>query len=222
MAAAASPAARWSWAISPAAVGEDPFNIRAYLDILFRSSMYYGQGAWSQRHQRRRSGALDLGGNALGSPSTNCWEAETKARIPTYCTGRTTSRQHIQFGLPSAEAGVPYGPADGRDGMRKNTDLVNAHAPICSAPMARSCSIAGWPSTSSTPSSSRRWWRPIASTDGGMPAAGTTSKARRWRELKSTRIVTGEHVYFPLRLPHLLEHNAAAIWQAGHFTGAAA
>ena len=35
-------------------IGEDPFNIERIWDILFRSSMYYGQGGrGSQRHQRR-------------------------------------------------------------------------------------------------------------------------------------------------------------------------
>jgi L-rhamnonate dehydratase len=31
--------------------------------------------------------------------------------------------------------------------------------------------------------------------------------------IKSTRIVTGEHIYFRYGFRHLLEHNAAAIWQ---------
>jgi L-rhamnonate dehydratase len=36
----------------------------------------------------------------------------------------------------------------------------------------------------------------------------------RLREaIKSTRIATGEHVYFRYGFRHLLEHNAAAIWQ---------
>ena len=47
-----------------------------------------------------------------------------------------------------------------------------------------------------------------------MPAAPRFQGFGRLREaIKSTRIATGEHVYFRYGFRHLLEHNAAAIWQ---------
>ena len=48
---------------------------------------------------------------------------ETKARIPAYCTGNDIE-QHMEFGYKRLKLAIPYGPADGREGMKKNVELV--------------------------------------------------------------------------------------------------
>src|ERR1035437_3074487 len=78
-------------------VGEDPFNIERIWDILFRSSMYYGQGGVVPNAISGVDLALwDLVGNALGMPVYKLLGGETKSRIPTYCTGNDIE-QHIEF-----------------------------------------------------------------------------------------------------------------------------
>ena len=105
-------------------IGEDPFNIERIWDILFRSSMYYGQGGVVPNAISGVDLALwDLVGNALGMPVYKLLGGETKSRIPTYCTGNDIE-QHIEFGYKRLKLALPYGPADGRDGLKKNTDLV--------------------------------------------------------------------------------------------------
>jgi pyruvate/2-oxoglutarate dehydrogenase complex dihydrolipoamide dehydrogenase (E3) component len=44
-------------------------------------------------------------------------------RIPSYCTGNDIE-QHVEFGYKKVKLAIPYGPADGREGMKKNTELV--------------------------------------------------------------------------------------------------
>src|SRR5580700_4262138 len=101
-------------------IGEDPFNIERIWDILFRSSMYYGQAGVVPNAISGVDLALwDLIGNALGMPVYKLLGGETKARIPAYCTGNDIA-QHIEFGYKRLKLALPYGPADGRDGLRKN------------------------------------------------------------------------------------------------------
>src|ERR1039458_2413103 len=66
-------------------IGEDPFNIERIWDILFRSTMYYGQGGVVPNAISGVDLALwDLVGNALGMPVYKLLGGETKSRIPTY------------------------------------------------------------------------------------------------------------------------------------------
>jgi hypothetical protein len=48
---------------------------------------------------------------------------ETKPRIVSYCTGNDIE-QHLKFGYKKLKLAIPHGPADGREGMRKNVALV--------------------------------------------------------------------------------------------------
>ncbi len=88
-------------------MGEDPFNIERIWDILFRSSMYYGQAGVVPNAISGVDLALwDLIGNALGMPVYKLLGGETKPRIPTYCTGNDIE-QHIQFGYKRLKLACP-------------------------------------------------------------------------------------------------------------------
>src|SRR6185436_484221 len=101
-------------------MNEDPFNIERIWDILWRSTMSYGRAGVVINAISGVDLALwDLIGNALGMPVYKLLGGETKRRIPTYCTGNDIE-QHIKFGYKRLKLAVPYGPADGREGFRKN------------------------------------------------------------------------------------------------------
>jgi L-alanine-DL-glutamate epimerase-like enolase superfamily enzyme len=65
----------------------------------------------------------DLAGNALGLPVYKLLGGETKPRITSYCTGNDLE-QHLKFGFKKLKLTIPYGPADGREGIKKNVDLA--------------------------------------------------------------------------------------------------
>ena len=67
----------------------------------------------------------DVVGNALGMPVYKLLGGETKARIPAYCTGNDI-QQHLEFGYTRLKLAIPHGPADGREGMKKNVALVES------------------------------------------------------------------------------------------------
>jgi L-rhamnonate dehydratase len=105
-------------------MNEDPFNVERIWDILWRSTMSYGRAGVVINAISGVDLALwDLIGNALNMPVYKLLGGETKARIPTYCTGNDTD-QHIEFGFKRLKLAIPYGPADGKEGMRKNVELV--------------------------------------------------------------------------------------------------
>ncbi len=65
----------------------------------------------------------DLIGKALEQPVYKLIGGATKARIPAYCTANDIE-QHIDFGFKRLKVAIPHGPADGREGMKKNEALV--------------------------------------------------------------------------------------------------
>ena len=107
-------------------MGEDPFNVERIWDILWRSSMSYGRaGVVINAISGVDLAMWDLVGNALGMPVYKLLGGETKARIPAYCTGNDI-QQHIEFGYKRLKLAIPHGPADGREGMKKNVALVES------------------------------------------------------------------------------------------------
>ena len=105
-------------------IGEDPFDVERLWDIMWRSTLYYGRKGLVVH----AISAVDLAlwvliGNALGEPVYRLLGGATKPRIPGYCTGNDLE-QHVAFGYKKLKLAVPYGPADGRAGMRKNVELV--------------------------------------------------------------------------------------------------
>ena len=106
-------------------MNEDPFDIERLWDTMWRSTMYYGRaGAVVQCHQRRRPRALGPGRQRPRSyRCTNCSAAKRSRAFPTYCTGNDLE-QHVEYGFKRLKLAIPHGPADGKEGMRKNVELV--------------------------------------------------------------------------------------------------
>src|SRR5438270_1464993 len=105
-------------------IGKDPFDIERNWDILWRSSMPYGRDGIAINAISGVDLAMwDLVGNALGMPVYKLLGGETKPRIVSYCTGNDTE-QHFKFGYTKLKLAIPHGPADSREGMKKNVELV--------------------------------------------------------------------------------------------------
>src|SRR6266571_2038861 len=105
-------------------LNEDPFNVERLWDIMWRSTMYYGRtGPVIHAISGVDLALWDLAGNALGMPVYRLLGGETKPRIVSYCTGNDTE-QHFKFGYTKLKLAIPHGPADGREGIKKNVALV--------------------------------------------------------------------------------------------------
>jgi L-rhamnonate dehydratase len=195
-------------------LGKDPFDIERIWDILWRSTMYYDRAGIATNAISGVDLALwDLIGNALGMPVYKLLGGETKPRIPAYCTGNDLE-QHVEFGFKRLKLAMPHGPADGREGMRKNTELVK-HTRELLGPdgdIMLDCWMA-WTERYTLEMADmvapyRVYWM-----EECLPPHDYEGFGRLNAQIKSTRIVTGEHEYTRYGFRQLLERNAAAIWQ---------
>jgi L-alanine-DL-glutamate epimerase-like enolase superfamily enzyme len=105
-------------------VGSNPFDIELLWEQMFRASQFYGRkGAVINVISGIDIALWDLMGKALEQPVYNLLGGKTKEKIPAYVTGNLTER-HKAMGFRDVKLAVPHGPADGREGLRKNIDLI--------------------------------------------------------------------------------------------------
>lgn len=195
-------------------LNENPFNIERIWDILWRSTMSYGRAGVVINAISGVDLALwDLVGNALQMPVYKLLGGETKPRIPIYCTGNDID-QHIEAGFRRLKLAIPYGPADGKEGMRKNTDLVRTTREKLGpdGDIMLDCWMA-WTERYTLEISEmfapyKVYWMEECLQPHDYEGFGRLNAA-----IKSTRIVTGEHEYTRYGFRQLLEHRGAEIWQ---------
>lgn len=106
-------------------MGQDPFDIEKLWDQMFKSSLPYGRKGLPIMAISAVDIALwDIVGKALGQPVWKLLGGATKpAGIPVYSTGNDVGFYHT-LGFRGFKLAMPYGPADGWDGMKKNVELV--------------------------------------------------------------------------------------------------
>ena len=195
-------------------IGKDPFDTERIWDILWRSTMYYDRAGIATNAISGVDLALwDLIGNALGMPVYKLLGGQTKERIPAYCTGNDI-QQHLEFGFKRLKLAMPHGPADGREGMRRNTDLVKRTREMLGpeGDIMLDCWMA-WNERYTLEMAEmvapyRVYWM-----EECLPPHDYEGFGRLNAQIKSTRIVTGEHEYTRYGFRQLLEHHSAAIWQ---------
>lgn len=194
--------------------GEDPFNVEELWDIMWRSTLYYGRKGLVIHALSAVDMALwDIIGIALGMPVYQLLGGETKPQIPAYCTGNDIE-QHVEFGFKMVKLAVPYGPADGREGMKRNVDLVKRTRGLlgpdgdimldCWMALTEDYTI----EFAERAAPYRIHWMEECLQPDDYEGFG------RLRErIKSARMATGEHEYTRYGFRLLLEHHAADIWQ---------
>lgn len=195
-------------------MNRDPFDIERNWDICWRSTMSYGRmGVTMNAISGVDMAMWDIIGKALDMPVYRLIGGEVKDRVPAYCTGNDIE-QHIEFGYKRLKLAIPHGPADGRDGMKKNLDLVK-RARTALGPdgdIMLDCWMA-WTERYTVEMCEmmepyRVYWVEEVLQPHDYKGFGRLNAA-----IKSTRIATGEHEYGRYGFRYLLEANGASIWQ---------
>jgi len=197
-------------------LNEDPFNVERIWDIMWRSTMYYGRmGAVIHAISGVDLAVWDIVGKALNTPVYKLLGGETKpeGRIPCYCTGNDIE-QHVEFGYKRLKLAIPHGPADGKEGQRKNVELVKRTRELLGpdGDIMLDCWMA-WTERYTLEMAElfepyKVYWMEECLQPHDYEGFG-----RLRQQIKSTRIVTGEHEYTRYGFRQLLAHNAAEIWQ---------
>jgi L-rhamnonate dehydratase len=195
-------------------LSKDPFDVELLWDQMWRSTMSYGRmGAVVHAISGADLAIWDLIGKALGQPVYKLLGGETKQRIPSYCTGNDVE-QHLKFGFKRVKLAIPHGPADGREGMRKNLELVKRTRDMVGpdGDIMLDCWMS-WTERYTLEMADlvapyRVYWMEECLQPHDYDGFGRLNAA-----IKSTRIATGEHEYTRYGFRYLLEHKAAQIWQ---------
>ena len=195
-------------------IDEDPFNLERLWDIMWRSTLYYGRKGMVVHAISAVDNALwDLVGNALKMPVYQLLGGETKSRIPSYCTGNDLE-QHIEFGYTKLKLAVPYGPADGLQGMKKNVELVERARKLlgpCGEIML-DCWMALTERYTLEFAEALEPYR-VYWMEECLPPDNYAGFGRLNAQISSTRMATGEHEYTRYGFQLLLECQGADIWQ---------
>jgi len=195
-------------------IGEDPFNVERISDLLWRATMHYGRkGIVTHAISAVDLALWDIIGKALEQPVYKLLGGETKERIPAYCTGNNIEH-HIQFGFKKLKLAIPYGPADGREGMKKNVELVE-RARRALGPDGEIMLDCWMAFTESYTIEFAKMLEPyrVYWLEECLPPDDYAGFRRLNQKVRSTRIVTGEHEYTRNGFKVLVEYDAARIWQ---------
>lgn len=105
-------------------VGADARDVERIWDQMYRASLPYGRRGIGPMAISAVDKALwDLLGRLYGEPVFNLIGGRTREAITVYATGNTVEATS-RHGFPGYKIHLPYGPADGREGLRKNLDQV--------------------------------------------------------------------------------------------------
>ena len=195
-------------------VGQDPFDIERLWDVMYRSTLPYGQAGIAINAISGVDLALwDLVGNALGLPVYKLLGGATKSRIPAYCTGNDIE-QHVKFGYKRVKLAMVKGPADGHEGQLNNIDLIKKTRATVGpeGDIMLDCYMA-WNEQYSIDMAALSEPHRIYWMEECLQPRDYEGFARLREAIKSTRIATGEHEYTRYAFRQLLDHRSAAIWQ---------
>jgi L-rhamnonate dehydratase len=105
-------------------VGSDPRDVERIWDQMWRSTLYYGRKGLAVCAISAVDLALwDLCGKLRDEPVYKVLGGATKGAIPCYVTGVQPAR-YKELGFFGAKLPLPHGPADGREGLKANVELV--------------------------------------------------------------------------------------------------
>jgi L-rhamnonate dehydratase len=104
--------------------GQDPLNIEYLWDVMWRSSINYGRkGLTIQSISAIDLALWDCAGKLRNEPVYKLLGGKTKDSLPCYATCYDPAAAQ-KLGFKGAKFPLPYGPADGDQGMNKNLERV--------------------------------------------------------------------------------------------------
>lgn len=105
-------------------VGKSVFDTGVVQEQLYRASVFYGRGGITQAVISGIDIALwDAQGKVLGRPVYELLGGAARSTLRAYYTGYDPEALRA-FGIRDMKMAIPYGPAHGEEGMRKNEEAV--------------------------------------------------------------------------------------------------
>ncbi len=112
--------------LKPLLIGEDPLATERLWETMYRATYRHGQAGILLMAISGIDLALwDLKGQVMGQPVWRLLGGKAREQVPVYATVRDAAWAQAQ-GFCGVKLGGPYGPRDGREGVRKNEAYVAA------------------------------------------------------------------------------------------------
>ena len=195
-------------------LGENPLDTERLWDVMWRATLFYGRaGAVVHAISGVDLALWDIVGKAWGAPVYKLLGGRTWERIPAYATGNDVE-QSVEFGFRKIKLALPHGPADGREGLKKNTALVKRAREAlgrdgeimidCWMALSEDYTI----QLAEALEAYRVYWL-----EEVLPPDEYEGFARLRSRIKSTFLATGEHEYTRYGFRRLLNHDSVDIWQ---------
>jgi L-rhamnonate dehydratase len=106
-------------------LNKNPFDVELIWEQMYRASQMYGRRGLAIEAISGIDIALwDIMGKATQTPVYRLIGGQTKDKIKAYVTGIDPIRHTQSQGFSDVKIAMPYGPADGKEGMRKNEEIV--------------------------------------------------------------------------------------------------
>jgi L-rhamnonate dehydratase len=195
-------------------VGENPLNTERLWDIMWRATLFYGRaGAVIHAMSGVDIALWDLAGKVWGVPVYKLIGGRTWERIPAYATGNDIE-QSVRFGYKKIKLALPHGPGQGREGLKKNADLVRRTRELlgpdgqimidCWMALTEAYTI----ELAEIIAPYRVYWL-----EEVLQPDEYEGFARLNNQIKTTFLATGEHEYTRHGFRRLLVNNSVDIWQ---------
>lgn len=105
-------------------IGKSVFDTALIQEQLYRASIFYGRGGLTQCVISGIDIALwDARGRLAGQPVYGLLGGATRTKLRAYYTGNDLAAMR-EFGIRNMKIPIPYGPAHGEEGMRRNQEAV--------------------------------------------------------------------------------------------------
>ncbi len=203
------------------AVGQDPFDVAKIWDLMYMGTLAFGRaGAVIHAISAIDLAIWDIIGKALQMPVYKLIGGQTKPRIPAYATLNDVQWKK-KLGFKKIKLAMPYGPINGREGLKQNVALVK-YAREEMGPdteIMLDCWMSLNEAYAIELASELAPYR-INWMEEPLAAADFEGHARLRQKIKTCRIATGEHLFTRYEFRKLAEAGGADVWQPDiHWSG---
>lgn len=195
-------------------VGKNPLEIEKLWDVMWRATLFYGRAGAAVHAISGADLALwDLAGKAFGVPVYQLLGGRTWERVPCYATGNDVE-QSLEFGYKKVKLALQHGPAEGREGLKKNVEHVKRTRELLGpdGDLMIDCWMALTETYTLQLAEAVAPYRVHWLEEVLMPDE-YEGFGRLNRQITSTLLATGEHEYTRYGFSRLAHYEAVDIWQ---------